>query len=174
VHEDLEIGACFVVNGGNFFEGQFACQRDAMCALFQRERNTVGARDTGLGGSMEFQVRSDLTREAKNTEVLHNERIDTCFGDRSDGASGLGKFVFEDQRIEREITANAPAMERAHYFRKFSEIESYFRPRTEMFEAEVACVGTCFDGGIKLRPMSGGTHDFGFHIASHRLKADLD
>lgn len=33
-----------------------------------------------------------------------------------------------------------------------------------MFETEVDRVGAGFDGGLKLRPVAGGTHDLGFGV----------
>ena len=45
---------------------------------------------------------------------------------------------------------------------QFFDMEADFGAGGEVFEAEVDGVGAGFDGGAELRPIAGGTHDFGF------------
>ena len=102
-----------------------------------------------------------------DAEVLNDQRVGAGFGDGGDGAGGFGEFVFEDQRVESEIAADAARVQRAHDFGQFFEREADFGARGEMLQAEVDGVGAGFDGGAELRPVTGGAHDFGLGKWGH-------
>ncbi len=84
-------------------------------------------------------------------------------------ARGFGQFVFEDQRVERQITPHAPAVQRSHRFRQFAKFKANLRAGAEVFEAEIAGIRASFDRRVELRPMSGRTHHFGFLRERHGL-----
>ncbi len=79
------------------------------------------------------------------------------------------EFVFEDQRVEGDEAAHAAAVQGRHGLRQFLQREAHFGARGEVLEAEIDRVGAGFDGGAQLRPVAGGTHDFGFAHGRHRL-----
>ena len=114
--EDFEIGVGLRVDGGHFVQRQFARQSDAVRALRQRELDAFRAGDAGLRGGVEFQIGGDLAGQFEHADILDDERVDTGFRNGTDDARGLGEFVFEDECVERQITAHAPAVQRPHCF----------------------------------------------------------
>jgi hypothetical protein len=54
-------------------------------------------------------------------------------------------------------------MQRAHQLGQFGHREADLGTRREVRQAEIHRIGTSFDRGAKLRPVTRRTHDFGFN-----------
>ena len=65
------------------------------------------------------------------------------------------------QRVEGDVAAHAARVQGAHGLRQFRQIEAGFRAGGEVLEAEIDRIRARFDGGVQLRPVAGGTLDFG-------------
>ena len=78
----------------------------------------------------------------------------------AEGARGLVQFVIEDQGVERDVALDAAAVQGAHDFGQLGQVEADLGAGGEVLEPEVHGVGAGFDGGVELRPVTGGTHDF--------------
>jgi hypothetical protein len=100
-------------------------------------------------------------RQGHSRPILDEDGIRAGFGDRRQGSSGGWQLVVEDQGVECDVTLDAPAMQRSQGFRQLGHSESRFGARREMRQAEIHSVGAGFDGCVQLRPVTGGTLDFG-------------
>ena len=130
--------------------------------LGQRELDAFRAGDAGLRGGVKFQIGRDLVRQFEHADVLHDECVDTGFRNGTENARGFGEFVFEDQRVERQTTPHASAVQRSHRFGQLAQLKADLSAGGEVLEAEVAGIRASFDRRVELRPMSGRTHHFGF------------
>ncbi len=70
------------------------------------------------------------------------------------------QLMFEQQRIESDIAANAARVQRAHGLRQFFDAEARLGARREVFQPEVDAIGARFDGRVQLRPVARRTLDF--------------
>ena len=92
VDENFEVGVGLGVDCGDFREGQFAGEGDAVRALGKGESDAFGAGDAGLGGGVELEIGGDLAGEAEDAQVLHDEGVDAGFGNGGNGAGGFGEL----------------------------------------------------------------------------------
>ena len=67
VDEDFEVGLRFLVDNGDFVEGQFPGQGDAVGALGEGELDAFGAGNAGLGGGVKLEIGGDVAGEAENS-----------------------------------------------------------------------------------------------------------
>ena len=76
--------------------------------------------------------------------------------------------MFEEERVEGDVAADAAGVQGAQGFGELFEIEAGFGAGGEVFETEVDAVGAGFDGGVELGPVAGGA--FYFWLTSGYLR----
>ncbi len=116
---------------------------------------------------MQFQIGRNLARQFEYADILHDDGVHAGFRNRRDRTCGFCKLMFEHQGVEREVTAHTAAMQCAHRFGEFAQLETNLGPGTEVFEPEIAGIGASLDRRVELWPMSGRTHHFGFFRERH-------
>ena len=118
---------------------------------------------------MDLQLGRDLAGQAGDAHILHNDRVGSGLGDRSQRAGSLLKLVVEDQRVESYIALCAALVQVAHHFRQLGERKAYLGPRTKMLQPEVDRISPGLDRGVQLGPVASRTHHFGLDQWFHEL-----
>ena len=95
--------------------------------------------------------------KAEHPEVLHDERIDTGAGCRSDGFCRSGHLTVGDEGIERQVDLNAADMAEAHRLGQLLDGKvPRTLPRIEARQPEIHRVRTVADGGSERIEGAGG------------------
>ncbi len=105
---------------------------------------------------MELHVGGDFAGQAHGGEILDDHAVGSGFGDGGDDARGFFELVFEEERVEGYVAADAAGVQGTQGFGEFVEVETGFGAGGEVFQAEVDAVGAGFDGGVELGPVAGG------------------
>ena len=58
-----------------------------------------------------------MANQPRDTQILHQNGIDTRAGDRPNVRFERGQFAGKSERVERDIAAHTPAMEHFHQSR---------------------------------------------------------
>jgi hypothetical protein len=111
---------------------------------------------------VKFDIWSYLACELGNTNVLNDERIRASLDNRCKRASSFSKLMVENKSIKSNISSHTPMVQGSHDLGQLGQREAHLCPCGKVFETEVDCVSSCFDGGVELWPVAGRTHDFRF------------
>jgi hypothetical protein len=111
---------------------------------------------------VQFERRRNGAGEKQNSGVLNDKSVDARLRNAGNGFRGFFHLVFENEGIEREIAPDPARMQRADGFRQFFHREADFGAGREMFQTEIYGIGSGFNRGPQLRPITGRAHDFRF------------
>ena len=106
---------------------------------------------------MDGEVRADRAQQPHEAEVLHQHGIDAGFGEPHDMLLDRFELGGEDERVERDVAADAALVEKRHDLGQCVEmqIRGPGAGVESAFEAEVDRVGAVFDGGRDTQPVAG-------------------
>ena len=76
-----------------------------------------------LRRGVDGESRCDAMDEADESEVLHDDGVDSGGGDGGDEFGGGGEFVGEDQRVEGDEAADVAVVEKPHHLGEFLDGE---------------------------------------------------
>ena len=162
VHEHLQLASRSGCGWRDVVERQLAGQHHAAHAELLRQVDALGAGDAHLRAAVDLEIGRDLPGKLRDGQVLHDDGVGAGFGDGAQEPGGFGQLMVEDQRVEGDIALDAAAVQRAQRVGQFGQGEADLGAGGEVLEAEVDGVGAGLDGGVQLRPVAGGAHDFGF------------
>jgi hypothetical protein len=97
-----------------FAEREFTSKNRKGDALATGKGNPFGRGESHLGGSMNFYLRADLPSQSNQSEILNDNGIDLGFPHPAKKSFGFDKFGWEDQYIERQVSASSTGMEVFH------------------------------------------------------------
>ena len=160
MHEHFKAAAGFIVDPADFRQREFAGQGHAIGAEALRKPDAPGIRDAHLCAGVQLDIGRDAAGKRQHAQVLNNQRVCASVGNGADRSRRLSEFMLENQRVERNVAANAPPVKGSHYFRQFFQREPDLRPCREVLQPEVNRIGARFNGSVQLRPVAGRTHDF--------------
>ena len=106
---------------------------------------------------MDGEVGTDRAQQADEAQVLHEHGIDAGFGEPHDCCSIVLQLGGEDERVERDVAADAALVEKGHDLGQCIEmqIRGPGAGVESAFEAEVDRVGAVFYGGGYTQPVAG-------------------
>ena len=150
------------LNLPNLRHGTFTGEHDEVAAQFTGKIHAGGAGDGHLRRGMNGEIRGELPDEPADADILHNHRVHAGGNHRAQIFFGVGEFVFEDERVERYITAHPAVVQKFHQFRQISLSEIVCpHPGIELFQPEIDRIGAVLDRGADAIPITGRREQFG-------------
>lgn len=146
----------------DLFDGAFPGKDDQIAAEFAGEFDAGGARDGHLRRGVDGKIRRELANEPGNADVLNDCGIHAGGDDAAQIISGVRELVFEDERVEGDVAADAAAMQEFHQARQVG-LGEIMRAHSgvEFVETEIDRVSAVFDGGFGAFPIAGGRKELG-------------
>ena len=93
-------------NSVDLSQCQLAGENHARAAQVAGECNSRGARDGHLRRGVDFKVRSDGANEPNETQVLHDDGVDSGGRQFANGSLEIEKLAGEHQRVQCDIAAH--------------------------------------------------------------------
>ena len=141
----------------DFLDRTFARQHDEVAAQFARELHARRAGDGHLRRGVNRKIRREPADQPADAHVLHDGGIHAGGDDGAQVFLGVGQFVLEDQRVERDVALHAAPMQELHQLRQIG-VGEIVRPHpgVELVQAEVNRIRAVLDGGLGAIPIAGG------------------
>ena len=177
VDEDLDGQARLPADPGDLVERKLAGQDHARAAQLAGQPDPFLAGDRHLGRGVDLQVGRDRADQPGEAEVLDDHRVDARLGHAPDGRLEVGQLAGEDQRVERDVAPDAPAVEQGHHLGQVGAVEvGGPGPGVVPLEAEIDGVGAVLDGRDQAVRSPAGASSSGlvalpYARATHPLEA---
>ena len=158
VDEHFELDRRLAADRADFGDREFAGQHHALDAEFLGGADALAAGERHLRRSVDGEVRAHRAQQSNEAEVLHEHGIDAGFGELHDMLFDCFEFGGKDERVERDVAADAALVEKRHDLgqRVEMQIRGPGAGVESAFEAEVDGVGAVFHGGRYAQPIARG------------------
>jgi len=122
----------------------------------------LGRGDRHLRRGVEMEIGHHRPRHRRESEVLHDDRIDSARTEVSQLLRRVFEFGREDERVKGNKSPHPVAMEESHQLGQILVREVVRpNPRVEAGHAEVNRIGPVRHGGAGALPVAGGCEEFG-------------
>ena len=110
---------------------------------------------------MNRKIGRELPDQTADAGILHDHRVHAGRHHRPQMPFRLGEFVFENQRVQRDVTAHAAPVEKGHQFRQVSGGEIVRpHPGIELFQPEIDGIRAVLDRRPGAIPIAGRRKQF--------------
>ena len=168
--ERFERHVGLTVDRTDLCHGKFAGEDNAFDPQFRRDFDALGTGERHLSRRVHRQVRAGDSNQTCEPDVLHENRVDSRFGELSNERLNGRQFRRKNQRIEGDVALHASLMHERHQFRKFVRLKiRRSRPCVEAtVEPEINRVRSVLNGSTNALPVAGRGKQFG---AQQRLSS---
>src|SRR6185436_2875919 len=148
VDKGFELDRGLRVDLADFVDRELAGQHDALNSQLGGNADAFGAGERHLRGGVNGKIGADGADQSHEAEILDQDGVDARFGEAYDGTFDGFQLRREDERVERDVAADAAAVEVTYHLGQVVQMEiGGTGPGVETrFETKVNRVGAVFDG----------------------------
>lgn len=143
-------------------EGQLAGEHHPRTPQRCSLRDTGRAGDRHLGGSMDRQLRRQDAGQARQADVLNDQRINPCRRRRLHQRCGILQLIAEHQHVDGKEALDPALVQPVHHVRQLADLKvGRTHAGIERLHAEIDSIGTIGHRGPQGLPVAGRRQQFG-------------